>query len=76
MYKVVRAFFDSTDKNRLYKVGDVYPAEGVKANKKRTDELAKGTNPNGKVYIEEVKAEVDAENEAENGAENNDVSQG
>lgn len=55
MYKVVRDFFDSTDKNRLYKVGDVYPADGVKANKKRIDELVNGTNCNGKVYIAEVK---------------------
>lgn len=81
MYKVVRAFFDSTDKNRLYKVGDIYPADGVKANKKRTDELANGTNCNGKVYIEEVNADNDAEtpqNEevnADNDAEGNDVSQ-
>ena len=54
MYRVVRVFFDSTDKNRLYKVGDVYPADGVKASKKRVDELVSGTNRNGKRYIEEV----------------------
>lgn len=66
MYKVVRDFLDRTDKNRLYKVGDVYPAEGVKTNKKRTDELANGTNCNGNVYIEEVNAD--------NGCDGNDVS--
>jgi hypothetical protein len=54
MYKVIRAFFDLTDKNRLYKVGDTYPAEGAKANKKRIEELATGTNRNGKIYIEEI----------------------
>ena len=54
MYKVIRAFLDNTDNKRLYKVGDVYPADGVKASKKRIDELANGTNHNGKIYIEEI----------------------
>lgn len=61
MYKVVRAFLDSIDTNRLYNVGDTYPADGVKVNKKRFDELANGTNRNGKIYIEEVNEGEDAQ---------------
>ena len=59
MYKVVRSFFDSTDNNRLYAVGDVYPADGVKNTKKRIDELVNGKNRNGKVYIEVVDTDDD-----------------
>lgn len=66
MYKVVRAFFDSTDNNRLYGVGDVYPAEGAKATKKRIDELVNGTNRNGKIYIEEVDEGRDAQTPPQN----------
>ena len=50
MYVVIRAFRDTTDNDRLYCVGDVYPARG-KASKKRIEELLNGTNRNGKVYI-------------------------
>ena len=50
MYDVIRAFRDTTDNDRLYCVGDVYPARG-KASKKRIEELLNGTNRNGKVYI-------------------------
>lgn len=58
MYKVVRAFFDSQNDNHLYKVGDTFLVKGAKASEKRIKELAKGTNVNRKVYIEEVKEEV------------------
>lgn len=53
MYVVIRAFRDTTDNDRLYCVGEVYPASG-KASKKRVEELLSGTNRNGKVYIREV----------------------
>lgn len=55
-YKVVSEFFDAKDNFRLYKVGDIYPAEGGRVSKARADELARGLNPYGKVFIEEVKA--------------------
>lgn len=58
MYVVIRAFFDKTDNNRLYRVGDSYPADGVKAAKSRTEALLSGKNANGKVYIRQ---EPDAE---------------
>ena len=75
MYEVVRNFFDSTDKNRLYKVGDIYPADGVKANKKRIDELANGTNRNGKIYIQEVVNDENASQNPQNGDNDEDASQ-
>lgn len=54
MYKVIRAFQDLTDNNRLYKVGDTFPAEGVKVSKARIKSLLDGSNKNGKVYLEEI----------------------
>lgn len=53
MYIVIRAFKDSMDNDRFYRVGDVYPAGGGKVNKKRVEELMLGTNRNGKIYIQE-----------------------
>lgn len=55
MFKVVNDFRDAKDNNRLYKVGEEYPAEGVaKPTKARIVELAKGKNKYNKVFIEEV----------------------
>ncbi len=54
MYIVIRAFKDSMDNDRFYRVGDVYPAGGGKVNKKRAEELLLGTNRNGRMYIREV----------------------
>ena len=71
MYKVIRAFCDSTDKNRLYNVGDVYPVEGAKPTKTRVKALLTGENKNNNVYIEEVSEET--ETEVENG--NDEVEQ-
>lgn len=55
MYKVVRAFRDSENNDQYYGVGDTYPVAGYKPTKGRIEKLVKGTNKNGKVYIEEVK---------------------
>lgn len=54
MYKVIRAFRDLKNDEYLYEVGDTYPVEGYKPTKTRIKELLKGTNKNGKIYIEEV----------------------
>lgn len=62
MYKVIRAFCDSTDKNRLYDVGDVYPVDGAKPTKARVKALLTGENKNNNVYIEEVSEETEVEN--------------
>lgn len=53
MYIVIRAFKDSMDNDRFYRVGDIYPAGGGKPNRKRVEELMLGTNRNGKMYIRE-----------------------
>lgn len=67
MYKVIRAFCDSTDKKRLYNVGDVYPVEGAKPTKARVKSLLTGENKNNNVYIEEVSEETETEFENGNG---------
>lgn len=56
-YIVVRPFSDTKDNGRFYNVGDVYPADGVKATKARISSLLNGTNQNGRVYIEKVETE-------------------
>lgn len=42
MYKVVSSFRDAKDNNRLYAVGDEYPATNIKLSKSRIEELANG----------------------------------
>ena len=54
MYIVTRPFTDLSDNDRMYKVGDTYPAEGVKPSKARVKELLTGNNKNRKVYLREV----------------------
>ena len=75
-YIVTRAFKDSMDNDRLYRVGDVYPAGGGKVNKKRVEELLMGTNRNGKVYIREetepADDNVDPDDPGDNGGDNVD----
>lgn len=56
MYEVIRAFVDTTDHNRIYEVGDLYPATGVTPEKKRITSLLDGTNANGRVYLRERKS--------------------
>lgn len=59
-YIVIRSFRDLSDNDRLYKVGDKYPAKGEKPTKARVRELLNGTNKNGKVYLKEVPDEQTA----------------
>ena len=54
MYKVVSDFRDAKNDNHLYRVGDEYPVAGYKPSKSRIEELAKGKNKFGKVFIEEA----------------------
>lgn len=65
MYRVVRDFYDLSDKNRLYQVGDSYPAAGVNPTKGRVKELLTGSNRNGQVYLEVIEgsSEHDASDE-------------
>lgn len=63
-YKVVRRFQDIKH-DRIYEVGDTYPAEGDKASKTRLEQLATTKNKYEKVFIEKVEEtpieEVDKE---------------
>ena len=54
MYEVVRAFRDSKNNEHFYEVGDMYPVANYKPTKARIEELVKGTNKNGNVYLKEV----------------------
>lgn len=54
MYKVIRQFYD-TKTEHMYNVGDTYPIEGHRLSKARAEELLKGSNRYGKIYLEEIK---------------------
>lgn len=54
MYIVLNSFCDKQDNMRLYKPGDIYPAEGVKVSKSRLNELSHRHPVTGKVYIEKL----------------------
>ncbi|WP_010271361.1 hypothetical protein [Paenibacillus senegalensis] len=49
-YKVVRRFRDQD--GRVYEIGDVYPADGLRTTKKRIKQLSTTNNQYGQVYIE------------------------
>jgi hypothetical protein len=54
-YKVINSFRDATDKNRVYKEGDEFPAGDSKPSKKRIEELSKQHPKYKRSFIEEVK---------------------
>ena len=53
-YKVINTFRDKENDNLLYRVGDTYPVEGYKPNKKRIAELSKEHPRHKYAFIEEV----------------------
>lgn len=55
MYEVVKAFRDADNNYHFYGVGDTYPVSGYKPSKARIEELVKGTNKNGEVYLKALK---------------------
>lgn len=58
MYRVIVEFFDLSDKNHPYKVGDEYPRKGVQPSASRVNELLSAKNRLGKPLIaEEASAE-------------------
>lgn len=72
MFEVVRAFRDAKNDNHFYKVGDEYPVAGAsKPSKARIEELAKGKNKYGKVYIKEVAETSDENNNTEDTEDTN-----
>ena len=54
MYRVIKAFRDLKDNNRLYSVGDTFPHNGVEVEAERIAELASDKNRLGVPLIEEV----------------------
>lgn len=54
MYKVIRFFTDLQDGKHAYKVGDIYPREGVEVSAKRIAQLATAANRQGVPLIKEV----------------------
>lgn len=60
MYRVIVPFFDLSDNNHKYEVGDEYPRKGYETSAKRVVELASASNRRGIPLIE---AETSAEEE-------------
>lgn len=54
MYKVIKAFYDLKDNNRVYSVGDIFPYNGVDVDDDRLSELASSNNKLGVPLIEEI----------------------
>ena len=54
MYRVIKAFRDLKDNNRLYSVGDTFPHNGVEVDVERIAELASDKNLQGVPLIEEI----------------------
>ena len=54
MYRVIKAFRDLKDNNRVYSVGDTFPHNGVDVDAERIAELASDKNLQGVPLIEEV----------------------
>ena len=59
MYKCISLFTDLTDNNYLYKVGDVYPREGLTPDAARIFELSTDANRRGVALIEEVQTKAE-----------------
>ena len=53
MYKVIKFFVDLQDNFHPYKVGDVFPREGMEVSEERLNELAGSENKQGEPLIAE-----------------------
>lgn len=58
MYKVINFFTDLQDFNHPYKVGDVFPRQGMNVSEERLKELAGSRNKQGKPLIEKIEEEI------------------
>lgn len=56
-YRVIRFFYDLTDSEHLYNVGDSFPRKGLAVSDARIKELLSGKNRLKAPVIEEVKTE-------------------
>lgn len=76
MYRVIKFFTDLQDNNHAYKVGDIFPHDGMKVSEMRLKELSTDANRRHMPLIEKVEVEpvqiepIEAEEEpVENRAE-------
>jgi hypothetical protein len=68
-YEVVYRFKDLQDNNYIYKVGEIYPREGLEPTKKRIKELSTEKNKIGKVLIRKIEEETEETENPENDEE-------
>ena len=61
MYKVINFFTDLQDFNHPYKVGDVFPRQGMNVSEERLKELAGSRNKQGKPLIAKIEEEIAVE---------------
>ena len=61
MYKVINFFTDLQDFNHPYKVGDVFPRQGMNVSEERLKELAGSRNKQGKPLIKKIEEEIAVE---------------
>ncbi|MGM0853080.1 MAG: hypothetical protein ACQEWI_10775 [Bacillota bacterium] len=74
-YKVIRAFRDKEDDQRVYRKGDTFPAKG-KVSKERVAELLSSENRVGKPLIEQLGVESEvADHEPETSNESSEESE-
>ena len=57
MYRVIKFFTDLQDNNHAYKVGDIFPHEGMEVSEKRLLELSTDANRRCMPLIEKVEVE-------------------
>lgn len=55
MYRVIRRFYDLTDRRHEYAVGDTFPRSGFAVSDERIAELSGANNKQGMPLIAEVK---------------------
>ena len=61
MYKVISFFTDLQDFNHPYKVGNVFPRQGMNVSEERLKELAGSKNTQGKPLIEKIDEKIAVE---------------
>lgn len=64
-YKVIHYFTDLQDFNHPYRVGDIFPREGMKVSDKRLEELSTNKNKQKKPLIKLVKENAFSEEKTE-----------
>lgn len=64
-YKVIHFFTDAQDCRHPYKVGDIFPRQGLSVSDARLKELSSSSNRQGKPLIELVEDKVEMQDVAE-----------